>query len=251
MESSIKVCCFACEAEASGFEPTRAFTIEELLLRHKEDCLWEQMLRDVELCVVDSQPASLTDASSPTGFQPLQNNHTDAQPMQENNSNFQSQNLESPTPTETLSPSLSTNSPKPTYASVLKTQPQSEIESSPHISRPSSPSSSKTPSTQTHCSSDPATLTVEDLYKRFHNRPSPLNSPRFNSQHPDSPQHQLNLVAVNSLSKFLRSALPAFTRFLSDIQGGQYNSPVYFGGKDYNWQFGTPPRKWKTQPYRY
>lgn len=117
-----KVCCFASEVEVSGFEPT---STEELLLRHKEDCLLELMLRDVELCVVDSQPASLTDALSPTGFQPFQNNHTDAQPIRESNSNFLPQNLESPTPTEILSPSLSTNSPKPTYVSVLKTQPRS------------------------------------------------------------------------------------------------------------------------------
>ncbi|KAF2175515.1 hypothetical protein K469DRAFT_702186, partial [Zopfia rhizophila CBS 207.26] len=41
-------------------------------------------------------------------------------------------------------------------------------------------------------------------------------------------------AVTNSLSKFLLSTLPAFTRFLSDIQGGQYirHSP-YWGGTEH------------------
>jgi hypothetical protein len=107
----------------------------------------------------------------------------------------------------------------------LKTRPQPELKSSTRTSRSSSPCLSDIPTTQTHRNSS-STLTIGDLYKRFHNSPSPLNLVRFDTQHIDSPQYQLSLAATNSLSKFLLSALPAFTRFLSDIQGGQYDNYI-------------------------
>ena len=106
-------------------------------------------------------------------------------------------------------------------------------------SRSSSPSSSKMSSTQIRRNLSSSTLTIEDLYKRFHNRPSPLNSTQFKNQHTDSPRYQLSLAATDSLSKFLSLALPAFTRFLTDIQGGQYNSL----------QLGAASRKWTTRQY--
>jgi hypothetical protein len=101
-----------------------------------------------------------------------------------------------------------------------------------------STSSSKTSTAQSRRNSVTSTLTIDDLYKRFHNRPPPLNSTRFGM-----PQHYLNIAATNSLSKFLLSALPAFTTFLSDIQG-HYNANIYCGAMTYNSRPTSIPRAW-------
>jgi hypothetical protein len=61
------VCCFICEAELSGWDPVGPYTAEDLLEQHGEDCLWADMLRDVQPCLENASPKaqSVTNAPSP------------------------------------------------------------------------------------------------------------------------------------------------------------------------------------------
>ncbi|KAH7061762.1 hypothetical protein BKA63DRAFT_194180 [Paraphoma chrysanthemicola] len=111
--------------------------------------------------------------------------------------------LQSPAhPPPPLMPPASPPQPR-TYASVI---------ASPPLTQPKPP----------HQTPPGPVLTVQDLITRFRNKPSP-----FQQQIPVV-QHNPAITVTNSLSKFLLSALPAFTRFLSDMQGGQYigHSPL-------------------------
>jgi hypothetical protein len=76
-----KVCCFACGAEVSDFEPTWAFTAQGLMQEHEEDCVWAEMLRDIKLYVVDLQMTSLANALSLADSQPSVDTHTNMQPI--------------------------------------------------------------------------------------------------------------------------------------------------------------------------
>ncbi|KAF2190304.1 hypothetical protein K469DRAFT_747487 [Zopfia rhizophila CBS 207.26] len=66
-------------------------------------------------------------------------------------------------------------------------------------------------------------LTVQDLITRFRNKLSPFQ------QQPPVLQDDLTAAVTNSLSKFLLSALPASTRFLSDVQEGIYQALTVLG----------------------
>jgi hypothetical protein len=129
----------------------------------------------------------------------------------------------------------STKTVKPTYAAVLKSPPQPHLlqldpKSPPLTPRSSSPYPSDTLTAQSRRNSLTPTLTVEDLHKRFHNKPSPLKPTRPDPQPTKTLQYNVASAATDSLSKFLLSVLPAFTRFLSDIQGGQYNRHTLYRG---------------------
>jgi hypothetical protein len=178
------------------------------------------VLPDIKLYTVSSQTTSLTDALLPADSQP------------------QPQNLEPCSHVKSPLPSTGTNSTRPTYASVLKTQPQPELKPSTHTSRSSSLCLLEILTTQTHCNSS-STLTIGGLY----NKPLSLNLVQFNTEYTDLPQHEQSLAATNSLSKFLVTALPASTRFLLDIQGGQHDNHIYYERKNYNSQIGSALRK--------
>jgi len=221
----------------SRLDPVGLFTTRELAEWHEGDCLWVDMLQDMDPSALDPIPLT-TSLIEPN---PESQSHGSSHSLQNEPTNL---------------PQNESTSLNPTYASVLKTPPQPELKLPPCTSQLPSPSSSKTSTAQscrnsvTSTSSSKistaqschksgiSTLTIDNLYKRFHNRPPPLNSTRFGM-----PQHYLNIAATNSLSKFLLSALPAFTTFLSDIQG-HYNTNIYCGAITYNSRPTSVPRAW-------
>ena len=71
-----RACCFICGAEVSDFNPTWAFTMEELMDDHEENCLWVTMLGEVKHYIVDSQKISLIDASLTVNSQPSVDTYT-------------------------------------------------------------------------------------------------------------------------------------------------------------------------------
>jgi hypothetical protein len=233
-ETPDNVCCFICGKETSDWEPVGPYTTSKLLGYHDYDCLWADMLRDVQLCLesasLKSQPVTNT-PSPATNLSPLTDKPVDTQPEPA-----------IPLP----SPSTSTDdivTARPTYASVLKTplnpqpqpQPEPEPRSPPSTPRSPSPFSTKAPMPQSRPSSPTSTLTIADLHERFHNKPPPFKRTEFDQQNSDTPQYDLAVKATKSLSKFLVSALPAFTRFLVDMQRGQYcNHIPYQGARRYN-----------------
>jgi hypothetical protein len=105
-----------------------------------------------------------------------------------------------PTPTTTPLP----KSHQPTYASILRqlttTFPQS------------------IPKTQVPVTSTGPILTIEDLHHRFRNKPSPFQLKDKRNQRANKRTRNKTASATHSLSKFLASALPAFSRFLTEMQ---------------------------------
>jgi hypothetical protein len=68
------------------------------------------------------------------------------------------------------------------------------------------------------------TLTIEELRRRFHNKPSPFEIEERKHKRPKT------VAAAQSLSRFLDSALPAFSRFLVEMQPAADNCwPPYMG----------------------
>jgi len=136
--------------------------------------------------------------------------------------------LSNPQPPAHLPPPalLSPSSPQPhTYASVLASPPPKQP--TPPRKKPPSP-----------------VLTVQDLIRRFRNKPAPFRQPRPRPRpqlqaQPPTPQYDLAATVKSSVSKFLLSALPAFTEFLLDIQGGVYNGHTpHLGARGYNSTLG-------------
>lgn len=104
-----------------------------------------------------------------------------------------------PTPIITFPP----NSHQPTYASVLRhpttTSPQP-------ISKPREPTLHTRP-----------ILTIEDLHRRFHNKPSPFQL-ETQTRKRSARTRNKTVSTTKSLSRFLTSALPALSRFLAEMQ---------------------------------
>jgi hypothetical protein len=61
-------------------------------------------------------------------------------------------------------------------------------------------------------------LTIEDLHLRFHNKPSPFHLENKTSQRSIKRTRNKTASVTQSLSRFLASALPAFSRFLTEMQ---------------------------------
>ncbi|KAJ5783748.1 uncharacterized protein N7518_009425, partial [Penicillium psychrosexuale] len=61
-------------------------------------------------------------------------------------------------------------------------------------------------------------LTIEDLHLRFHNKPSPFQLENKTSRRSIKRPRNKPASAIQSLSRFLASAQPAFSRFLTEMQ---------------------------------
>jgi hypothetical protein len=239
-EKPDNVCCFICRTETSDWDPVGPYTTEKLLAYHDNDCLWAGMLRDVQPCLENASPKALPVTNTPppaTNLPSDTDKPVDIQPV----------DIQPELTTQLRSPPTSTNNivtARPTHASVLKTppkpQPQPELRSPPSTPRSPSPFSSKARTPQSRPSSPTPTLTLADLHERFHNKPPPFERTEFDQQNLDTPQYDLAARATKSLSKFLVSALPAFTRYLLDMQRGQYcNHIPYQGARRYNSRSGS------------
>ncbi|CAG8946996.1 unnamed protein product [Penicillium salamii] len=62
------------------------------------------------------------------------------------------------------------------------------------------------------------TLTIEDLHCCFHNKPPPFKDDKKTRNHLANRACNKRASAIHSLVRFLHSALPAFSRFLSEMQ---------------------------------
>ena len=233
-------CCFACQStrHLSTFQHTR---VEEVQQLHEEDCIWQIISCDLKyhLGTSNKAPFSAT-ASSPS----KRSTHTiDSSTQTTVNSGIRPQsalapltsttgqnrvnanldcrshppppvttNLEPQLPRPTCSPQLlqptpiiisSPHNQQPTYASILQ-HPVSSPQSTPKPDKPVPPTI--------------PTLTVEDLHRRFHNKPSPFQLEKKRSQRSKKRTRNKAASATQSLSRFLASALPAFSRFLTEMQ---------------------------------
>ena len=120
-----------------------------------------------------------------------------------------------PTPAITSPPS----SPQPTYASVLRHHTISKPQSTRKTHEPVSPTQ--------------PTLTIEDLHRRFHDKPPPLQLEKKTRKRSANRTCNKTASVTESLSRFLISALPAFSRFLAEMQPNTdscclFHSQIYY-----------------------
>ncbi|KEF51055.1 uncharacterized protein A1O9_12905 [Exophiala aquamarina CBS 119918] len=125
-ETPDNVCCFICGKETSDWDSEELYTTQKLLGYHDNECLWADMLRDLQPCLENASPKPLPVTNTPppaTNLPSDTDKPVDIQP-------------ESTIPLH--SPPTSTNNivtTRPTYASVLKTppkpQPPPELRSAP------------------------------------------------------------------------------------------------------------------------
>lgn len=62
------------------------------------------------------------------------------------------------------------------------------------------------------------TLTIDGLHRRFHNKPSPFKLDKKTRRRSAKRARNKAASATQSLSRFLNTALPAFSRFLAEMQ---------------------------------
>ena len=238
-------CCFACQS-AKRLNSFQRVPFHETQQLHLVDCIWQVIYRDLNqhLESAETQPSSnnasppprqsahspylssisehektTTNDSTQTQFESIQTVATEAKEHSYDDLHSRAQppstttNPEShslppnysprpprPTPTTT---SLA-HSHQPTYASVLR---HSTTTSSRSIPEPPEPVLPNRP-----------ILTVEDLHCRFYNKPSPFLLESKTRKRSTSRTCNKPVSATNSLSNFLTSALPAFSRFLAEMQ---------------------------------
>ncbi|KAJ5743439.1 hypothetical protein N7533_010541 [Penicillium manginii] len=215
-------CCFACEA-AVPLDAIQENPTGDVSKIHKEDCLWQVICHDLKPFLPSPPPHSHTPSANPSSqfsavesssqpkTYPTPTAHTivnQADPDLETSAELPPARLESvplaPRPTtvppQPIQPTLRTTSPptsqKQTYASVLQ---QPTTSSPPPTTRPQ-------PTPPNH------PLIIEELRRRFHNKPSPFELEKRKKK------RQKTTSAAQSLSRFLNSALPAFSRFLVEMQ---------------------------------
>ncbi|KAJ5483807.1 hypothetical protein N7539_006007 [Penicillium diatomitis] len=99
---------------------------------------------------------------------------------------------------------------QPTYASVLQHLTTTSPRSIPKTREPVPPTR--------------PILTIEDLHRRFYNKPSPFQLESKTKKRSASQIRNNSVSATKSLSKFLTSALPAFSRFLAEMQPNSNNA---------------------------
>ncbi|KAF2175462.1 hypothetical protein K469DRAFT_702156 [Zopfia rhizophila CBS 207.26] len=206
--------CAFCDARYSEWDD-HDYPVKQLMREHKDNCPWPKLTADLYNHLPLITPPNTAIPCTPNKNHTLTTPHTPKKPPPSR--------IPRPSPICNLPP---LQLPQPT-------NPQPCPQPSTHSPPPSPPVSSPQPRTYASVLASPLpaqpnrfhqkppglVLTVQDLITRFHNKPSPFHQ----QQQLPTLQYDLNIATVtSSLSKFLLSTLPAFTRFLSDIQGGQY-----------------------------
>ncbi|KAL2838686.1 hypothetical protein BJX68DRAFT_248700 [Aspergillus pseudodeflectus] len=235
------VSCFACDVSVQRWRDVE-HTTAELLALHDDHCVWADLLEDME--TFPNLPSY-----EPTGQLPRTSTiETKTEPLSSSSSiqprHPTTESQEPPQAQEPLQPQVPSNptpSSRKSYASILKTplNPPTRLKAkltsasqSPGPAAPETPTTTtcRYPSTlsPTRSPIQSPTLTVDDLYSHFHNKPSPFTSADSNNHYFAISQHKLVSTATNALSNFLLSALPAFTGYLSNMQiGGSDCRPPY------------------------
>jgi hypothetical protein len=238
-------CCFACQA-AKRLDSFQRVPLQETQQLHTADCIWQVIYSDLKQHLESAgtvppstnasypprQPApspylpsnseqlekATTDASTQTQTESTPTVSTTAEKYSNANLDSRAQPLSTttdpeshlPPPTYSPQPPYTTptitfplNSHQPTYASVLR----HPVTNSPQlISKPREPIIPTRP-----------ILTMEDLHRRFHNKPSPFQL-ETKTRKRSARTRNKTVSATKSMSRFLTSALPALSRFLAEMQ---------------------------------
>jgi hypothetical protein len=249
-------CCFACQS-VKRLDSFQHAPLQETKQLHSVDCIWQIIYSDLKqhlestdtlLPLTDTSASPRQAAPSPyassnseqlkkttaapsSQTQSVSTRTTDTIAEKCPNGNLNSRvhppsatinpKPRSPPPTYTTHPPRPTptttpppESHQPTYASVLR-HPTTTLQQS--IPKNRNPVRSTGP-----------ILTIEDLYHRFHNKPPPFQRKDRRNQRTNKRTRNKTASATQSLSRFLASALPAFSRYLTEMQPkSDTRSPSY------------------------
>jgi hypothetical protein len=224
-------CCFAC-GSTKPLYTLQKNPIEEMQQLHLTDCIWQIICRDLKPTFERPNIFTHSTTASPSPQQPppettpapilpdepsTMNIDTAAGQSttisetwpQQSQPTSSSEASQPPQPLHVTSPATSTPDQQPTYASVLQRPKPSLPQPTPKIYQ--TPPSPK------------YTLTIEDLYRHFHNKPSPFQLNKRTSKSSARRARNKNSFATQSLTKFLISALPAFSQLLAEMQPAAEN----------------------------
>lgn len=233
-------CCFAC-GSTKPLSTLQESPIEEMQQLHLADCIWQIICRDLKPTfetpdtVTHSSTASPSPPQAPRtalastlpeepstmnvnppAEQPSTILEAGPQQPQPTCSSGSSQPPQPPQPLPSTSTTTFTQNQRPTYASVLQRL-------KPSLPQP-------TPRTYHTAPSRKRTLTIEDLYRRFHNKPSPFKHDKKSSKRSANRARNKAASAALSLTKVLISALPAFSQLLGEMHSTADNCwPPYLG----------------------
>ncbi|KAJ5904784.1 uncharacterized protein N7473_001700 [Penicillium subrubescens] len=236
-------CCFACQAfvrlGSLQHEP-----LQERQRLHVNDCVWEVIYNELKLILepTDKLPPPATAPPPPIQSTPNHRPTSDVELLKQTTTDASTQTPTRPTRTtpaareepantsidscakpppattdqeqSTTPPNHSPDSPQPITTITSSPRNQQTTYASVLQQSPASPSESTSPTQEPIIPAKPV-LTIEDLHRRFHNKPSPFQIGKKTSRHRT---RNKNVSATQSLSKFLASALPAFSRFLREMQ---------------------------------
>jgi hypothetical protein len=231
-------CCFACGSTMPLYTLQDNHTAEMKTL-HLADCIWQIICRDLKHTFETPNIVTRLDTASPSPQRPPIKSvpasipphepstmnidtasdqfSTIPEPVpQQSQPTFSSEASQPPQPRLSTFPATSTPNSQPTYASVLQ-------HSGPSLPKSTSNTNQSVPSPK-------RTLTIEDLYRRFHNKPSPFQLSKKTSKSSARRARNKNVSATQSLTRFLISALPAFSKLLAEMQPAADNCwPPYLG----------------------
>ncbi|CAI7639595.1 unnamed protein product [Penicillium pancosmium] len=215
-------CCFAC-GSTKPLHTLQKNPIEEMQHLHLTDCIWQIICRDLKPSFERPHIATHSGTASPSPQPPPETAPASILPDEPSIMNIdttpeeattipepgpqQSQptcSSQPPQPLYATSPITSTPDQQPTYASVLQ-------HPTPSLPQPTLQTYQSAPSPK-------YTLTIEDLYRRFHNKPSPFQLNKKTSKSSARRARKKNAFTTQSLTKFLISALPAFSQLLAEMQ---------------------------------
>ncbi|CAG8878842.1 unnamed protein product [Penicillium nalgiovense] len=232
--------CFACQStkHLSTFQCT---PFEEVQQLHEEDCIWQIISCDLKHHLgTPNKPLSSTTAfSTPKRSTPTADSSTQTTDVSSTKTQTQSTPITSTTAKERLNTNLDYRSnPLPAIIDPEPQQPPTAHSPQPHQTIPSITSSPQnqqttyasvlqrpvtsipqpTPPVQEPFLPAKPILTIEDLHLRFHNKPSPFQLENKTSQRSIKRTRKKTASVTQSLSRFLASTLPAFSRFLTEMQ---------------------------------
>ncbi|CAG8041439.1 unnamed protein product [Penicillium salamii] len=243
-------CCFACQS-AKRLDNFRREPFQDTQQLHVDNCIWEIVYSDLKQHLESAGSADLLPLSinaPPPPRQSTTHRHhpsTEREPLKKTTTDVSTQTTAQPTPktpntkgecpnsndhSRARTPSATIDSelqtPPPTY-SPQPPQPIPSITSSPPTQQTTYASvlqqsitntPQSAPLTQKRILPTEPILTIEDLHRRFHNKPPPFQLENKTSQRSTKQTLDNSTSATQSLSRFLVSALPAFSRFLTEMQ---------------------------------
>ncbi|CAG7976745.1 unnamed protein product [Penicillium salamii] len=222
-------CCFACQS-AKRLDDFRREPFQDTQQLHVGNCIWEVVYGDLKQHLESADILPLSTNAPPPPRQSTPKHHhasTEREPLKKTTTDASTQKTAQSTPT---TPTTRVECPNSNVHS--RAQPSSATIDSRATNTPTNLLS---PASSTHAQSIPVTsqsasptqepilpaapiLTIEDLHRRFHNKPPPFKLENKISQRSTRQIRNNSASATQSLSRFLVSALPAFSRFLAEVQ---------------------------------